>query len=228
MKDRLKYSASVMCADLGNLERDLRALEEAGCDELHFDIMDGLFVPNFTLGFDIIKAARRVCALPCHAHLMVTNPERYIERFVEAGCSTISVHVETCKHAHRTLDQIRSAGASPSIAINPATPLTKLEFLLDSIDRVLVMTVDPGYAGQSIIGTSFERVRILGENIRYRELRAAIEVDGNIDVRNAAQLANLGARIFVLGSSSIFGGNGRLQEKLAAFRAAVDDARKVM
>ncbi|GMU92085.1 MAG: ribulose-phosphate 3-epimerase [Candidatus Hydrogenedentota bacterium] len=228
MKDTLKYSASIMCADLGNLERDLRVLEEAGCDELHFDIMDGLFVPNFTLGFDIIRAAHRVCSLPCHAHLMVTNPERYIERFVEAGCSSVSVHVETCTHAHRTLDQIRAAGASPGIAINPATPLTKLEYLLDRIDRVLVMTVDPGYAGQSIIGTSFERVRILGENLRYRELRATIEVDGNIDVRNAAQLANLGARIFVLGSSSIFKGNGRLQEKLAAFRAAVDDARKVV
>jgi len=217
-----------MCADLGNLERDVRALEEAGCDELHFDIMDGLFVPNFTLGFDIIKAAHRVCSLPCHAHLMVTKPELYIERFVEAGCNTVSVHVETCLHAHRVLDQIRAAGASPCIAINPATPLTKLEFLLDRVDRVLVMTVEPGYAGQSIITTSFERVRILSENLRHRALRAPIEVDGNINVRNAAQLANLGARIFVLGSSSIFRGNGKLQDKLAAFRSAVDDARKVM
>ena len=222
LSSKLKYTASVMCANLARLEDDLRALEQAGCDELHFDIMDGLFVPNFTLGFDFIKAARRVCGLPCHAHLMITKPDDYIERFAEAGCNTVSVHVETCVHAHRTLAQIRATGASPGIAINPATSLTKLDFLFDLADRVLVMTVDPGYAGQKLIPNSFERVRILRENITYREKAIDIEVDGNINARNAALLANAGANLFVLGTSSIFKPGARLGEALPAFREKVE------
>lgn len=229
MPEKLKYAASVMCANLARLEDDLHALEKAGCDELHFDIMDGTFVPNFTLGFDFIKAARGVCSLPCHAHLMVTKPEDYIERFVEAGCAIVSVHVETCPHAHRTLSQIQAAGATPAIAINPATPLTKMEFLLDYVDRIMVMTVDPGYAGQTILPGAFERVRILKENVDYRKPSIEIEVDGNIDVRNAALLANAGARVFVLGSSSIFKGDARpLGEALTQFRTDVDAKRKTV
>jgi ribulose-phosphate 3-epimerase len=212
------YSASVMCANLARLEDDLKALEGAGCDELHFDIMDGHFVPNITLGFDVIKAARGCCAIPASAHLMIEKPERYIDRFVEAGCKTVAVHVEACTHVQRTIDQIRKAGASPSVAINPATPLTKLEYLLDFVDRVLVMTVDPGYAGQKIIASSFDRVRILHENIRYRKLKTRVEVDGNINAGNAALLARQGASVFVLGTSSIFNGKGPLVDALPAFR----------
>lgn len=226
MSQKLKYAASVMCANLGRLEDDLKTLEEAGCDELHFDIMDGSFVPNFTLGFGVIKAARSASRLPCHAHLMITNPGLYVERFVEAGCSIVSVHVETCPHAHRVLEQIRVAGATPAIAINPATPLTKLEFLLDFVDRVMVMTVDPGYAGQHIIPGAFERVRILKENIVYRKRPIDIEVDGNIDVHNAALLANMGANVFVMGTSSIFKNNRPLGEALRQFKADVDAERR--
>ncbi|MBM3289020.1 MAG: ribulose-phosphate 3-epimerase, partial [Candidatus Hydrogenedentes bacterium] len=158
-------------------------------------------------------------------HLMIVKPEDYIERFVDAGCSVVSVHVETCVHAHRTLAQIRGAGASPAIAINPATPLTKLDFLFEHVDRIMMMTVDPGYAGQKIIPNAFERVRILRENLDYRECRAAIEVDGNIDARNAARLANAGASIFVLGTSSIFTRNGPLGDALHAFKKKVDEKR---
>lgn len=217
-----------MCANLARIEDDLKALEEAGCDELHFDIMDGMFVPNFTLGFDFIKAARSVCGLPCHAHLMVTRPENDVERFVQAGCSIVSVHVETCAHAHRVLSQIRAAGASPAIAINPATPLTKLDFLLDFVDRIMVMTVDPGYSGQAIIPGAFERVRILRENVDYRKPSIEIEVDGNIDVHNAALLSKMGARVFVLGTSSIFQRNGPLGAALHQFKADVEAKRKVL
>ena len=218
-----KSSASVMCANLARLEEDLQALEAAGVDELHFDIMDGNFVPNYTLGFDVIKAAKGCCNIHCNAHLMIERPERYIERFVEAGCDSLSVHVESSTHIHRVLHQIRDAGASPGIAINPATPLTALQYLLSSVDRVLVMTVDPGYAGQKIIPNAFERVRILRENIRYYEHRAKIEVDGNIDVTNAAKLVHFGAEILVLGTSSIFKGPGAdLGAELEAFKRAVE------
>lgn len=213
---------SVMCANLARLEDDLKALESAGADELHFDVMDGVFVPNYTLGFDFIKAARRVCALPCSAHLMVVEPGRYIQRFVDAGCGIITVHVEACRHPHRVLGQIRDAGASPGIAINPATPMTKLEYLLPMVDRVLVMTVDPGYAGQAILPVAFDRVRILRESIRYYKYDALIEVDGNINVANAAKLARLGAEIFVLGTASIFKTTGAdFSKELPAFKAGV-------
>lgn len=216
-----------MCADFLHLEDDLQALEEAGCDELHFDIMDGMFVPNFTLGVDFVKAAVRACKLPCSAHLMVTRPEDYIERFVDAGCRTVTIHLETCTHAHAALTRVRKAGASAGIALNPATPLTKLDYLLDMVDRVMLMTVDPGYAGQRILPGAFDRVRILREVLSYRESRAKIEVDGNIDIRNAALLSKAGAEIFVLGSSSIFKG-GNLGEALHEFREAVALERQLV
>lgn len=216
-----------MCANLAHLEKDLTALEAAGCHELHFDIMDGLFVPNFTLGFDMITAARSCCGLACDAHLMITKPEQYVDRFVEAGCDSVSFHVEASNHPHRLLTRIRDAGASPGIAINPATPLTKLEYLLPLVDRILVMTVNPGYAGQPLVQSCFERVRILSENIKHLNLKAKIQVDGGLDVRNTALLSNFGAEIIVLGTSSIFKG-GDVSEALKTFEKDVRAKRKVV
>lgn len=218
-----RLTASVMCANLLRLEEDLHALREGGIDELHFDIMDGAFVPNLTLGFDMIKAARACVDVPCNAHLMMYHPERYVQRFVDAGCSSISVHVEACTHPHRVLGQIRAAGASPGIAVNPATPLTKLDYLLPEADRVLVMTVDPGYAGQAIVPFAFERVQILAEHLRQRKANIQIEVDGNISPENARKLRDAGARIFVLGTSAIFRPHtGGLAAALRDFRAGLE------
>ncbi|GJM27323.1 MAG: ribulose-phosphate 3-epimerase [Phycisphaerae bacterium] len=228
-RNKLKYTASVMCADLLNLERDLAALERSGFDELHYDIMDGVFVPNLTLGFDVIRLAKARCGLPASAHLMLAKPEKYIERFVDAGCDSVIIHVEACTHAPRTLAAIRDLGASPGIAINPATPLTKLDYLLEYVDRILVMTVDPGYAGQSLISSSFERVKILRDNVSYRERNIDIEVDGNISATNAAILANQGASRFVLGTASVFNARyPQLDEALPKFRDLVDTERAVV
>lgn len=218
----VKLSASLMCANFRRLEDDLLALKAGGIDELHFDIMDGAFVPNLTLGFDFIRAASACVDSHCNAHLMMYRPEKYVERFVQAGCKSITVHVEACTHAHRVLGQIRAAGASPGIAINPATPLTKLDYLLPEAERVLVMTVDPGYAGQAIVPFAFERVRILAENLRARRLPVSIEVDGNISPENARKLKEAGASIFVLGTSAIFKpGTADLAAETRAFRAGM-------
>lgn len=214
----MKLSASIMCANLLRLEDDLRALKDGGIDELHFDIMDGAFVPNLTLGFDIIRAAKAFSGVHCNAHLMMYRPNKYIERFVEAGCDSITVHEEACTHPHRVLGQIRNAGASPGIAINPATPLTKLDYLLPEAERVLVMTVDPGYSGQTIVPFARERVQILAENIKQRRLAVEVEVDGNISPENARKLHAVGARIFVLGTSAIFKPNADLAAATRAFR----------
>ncbi|MCC6142875.1 MAG: ribulose-phosphate 3-epimerase [Candidatus Hydrogenedentes bacterium] len=217
--DEFRCCPSVMCADPLHLHRDLQALQEAGADEFHFDIMDGSFVPNITLGVDVLKAVKQRFGLHCNAHLMIERPDRYVDRFIQAGADSVTVHVEACLHANRVLNQIRDLGASPGIALNPATPLTRLEYLLPLVDRVCIMTVNPGYAGQKLIPSAFERVRILRENIKYHGYRAKIEVDGNISAENAGRLAAVGAEIFVLGTASIFMTDDRtFAERLRDFK----------
>ncbi len=211
--ENVKFSASVMCLDLGNLEREFKVLEGIGIDELHFDIMDGCFVPNITLGFDFIKLAKQITSLPCWAHLMVNRPERYLKRLADLKCSGVFIHLEACLHPHRVLNQIRELGMKPGIAINPITPLVELEYLLPSTERVLIMGVEPGYAGQKILPQTFERVKILSQKIRYEEMPIEIEVDGNINPVNSAKLIRMGANILVLGSSSIFFGFPRNYEE---------------
>jgi len=226
VSNEVKYSVSVASLNLARLEDDLHALESAGCDELHVDIMDGVFVPDFGFGFDTIKAVKRCCGIPCHAHLMIAHPEDYVERFAQAGCSSVTVHVEACVHGHRVLSQIRDAGASPGIAINPATSLTKLDYLLDGADRVLILTIEVGSEGPAPIRNAYDRVRLLKENITYRELRAKIEVESDLDVRNAALFLNAGAEILVP-SDPIFSGGDTPGDALRAFKEAVALERKL-
>ncbi len=202
--EKLTYAASVMCARLMRLQDDIEALAKAGVDELHFDIMDGIFVPNITFGMDFVRAAKEVSSLSCFAHLMIVKPEAYVKRFRDAGADGVTVHIESTVHIQRLLTTIRQEGMKVGVAINPATPLTRLDYVLDYVDRVLVMAVDPGFAGQKLIPSAFERVQILKRTIDARKLPVEIEVDGNISATNAAHLAQRGASVFVLGTASIF------------------------
>ncbi len=211
--ERVKFTASVMCLDLGNLEREFKVLENVGIDELHFDIMDGNFVPNITLGFDFIKLAKQITSLPCWAHLMIDKPERYLKRLADFKCTGVFVHLESCLHPHRILNQVRELGMKPGIAINPITPLVELEYLLPLVERVLIMAVEPGYAGQKILPQTFERVHLLSQKINYEKMPIKIEVDGNINPVNSAKLIRMGANVLVLGSSSIFFGYPRNYEE---------------
>ena len=173
---------SVLPADFARLGDEVAALEAAGADSIQWDVMDGQFVPNLTFGPDVIKAARAHCTIPFEAHLMMYTPDVLAERFVEAGCSRLIVHAEACTHIHRTLANIGSMGASAAVALNPATPAAAVEHVLDLVDLVLVMTVNPGFGGQAYIATMETKVREIREMIAGRGLsdRIEIEVDGGI------------------------------------------------
>jgi len=199
-----KISASIMCADLLHLADQVRALEEGGVDYLHFDVMDGHFVPNFTFGSDIMKAVGKISRLPKDVHLMIENPELYIEMFAESGGDILVVHAEACTHLHRTLNQIREKGAQPGVALNPATPLQSIEYVLEDVDMVLIMTVNPGFAGQKFIPIMVKKVEELSKMIEERGLDIDIQVDGNINEKTIKLLRAVGANVFVGGSSSIF------------------------
>ena len=223
---RPEWSAAVRCADLGNLAAGLRAFEEAGCSELHFDVRDGAFAPGFGLGFEVLEAVKAASKLPCDAHLMVTRPERYVEAFADAGCAGLTVHVEATLHAARTLDRIRESGMAPGIAINPATPLTKLEYLFPQVDRVLLLAQEPGAELQETPGAVFERVKILRQGLDYHERGVKLQVEGICGSADTARLLELGADIVVLDMPELYASDD-LAGGLMAFIEEVAEARKV-
>jgi len=194
---------SVLPADFSRLGDECRALEEAGVDRIQWDVMDGVFVPNLTLGPDIIHACRDKVDVPFEAHLMVVDPDELIPRYIEAGCEMIIVHEETCTHLHRTLGRIRDLGASPAVALNPATPAVVLAHVLDLVDQILVMTVNPGFGGQAYIATMEPKVAEVTEMIRAagRGDEIDVEVDGGIGAETVAGAAAAGANVLVAGSS---------------------------
>lgn len=200
----IKISASMMCADFYCLEDVLFELKQAKVDALHFDIMDGHFVPNIALGPDIVRSLRRKSDLPFDIHLMVQNPDDYLDIFDEVGGNVITFHIEACVHPFRTIKRIRAHGLKVGVAINPATPLSAVEYIFDQVDLVLVMTVDPGFAGQDFIPSMVYKVRALRDIIFQRKLKVEIEVDGHIDKNTIPSLAKAGANIFVGGSSGLF------------------------
>jgi ribulose-phosphate 3-epimerase len=197
-------SASLMCADLTRLSEEVSALEAAGVDWLHFDIMDGHFVPNLTFGPDFIRNVRGISRLPFDVHLMIEEPIRYLVPFREAGADWIVVHAEACRHLQRTLAGIRDLGGRPGVALNPATPLSALDYVLDDVDLVLLMTVNPGYAGQRLVEATLPKIADLAARLAREGRDILLQVDGNVSFENARRMAANGADCFVAGSSSVF------------------------
>jgi len=201
---RILIAPSILACDFARLGDEIRAVERAGADCIHVDVMDGHFVPNITIGPLVVAAARTATTLPLDVHLMIEAPERYIDDFARAGANTISVHVETCPHLHRTLAQIREAGARASVALNPATPPDAVREVLGEIDQVLVMTVNPGFGGQKFIASMLAKIGTLRGWIDADGLEVAIEVDGGIGPETIGRAADAGAGVFVAGTA-IFG-----------------------
>jgi ribulose-phosphate 3-epimerase len=195
---------SILSADFARLGEEVRAVDQAGADYIHVDVMDGHFVPNLTIGPMVVAALRKVTARPLDVHLMIEEPDRYIEAFAGAGADIITVHVEACPHLHRTVQSIRAAGKKAGVVINPATPLHGLEYVLDQLSMVLIMSVNPGFGGQSFMPQVLPKITRLRELIDERALDVDIEIDGGIKVENAGLVASAGANVLVSGSG-IFG-----------------------
>ena len=217
----IKISTSIMCADFLHLGKIVKELEAARADYLHFDIMDGHFVPNFTMGPDILKSIRGETDIPFDTHLMVYEPERYAKTFVEAGSDLVVIHTEACRHPHRVINLIKKHGAQAGVAINPATPLSALDYLLDEIYMVLIMTVDPGFAGQKMIPSVIGKIRQLRQKIDDARLDVHIQADGNVSFENAPKMVSAGADILVAGSSSVFRKDMTIAEGMKALRGCV-------
>ena len=214
---RVVIAPSILSADFGRLADEVRAVEAAGADWIHVDVMDGRFVPNLTIGPVVVKAVRKATRLPLDVHLMIVEPERYVEAFADAGAATIGVQVEACRHLHRTLAQIRETGARASAVLNPATPAIAVSEVLGDLDQVLVMTVNPGFAGQKFIESMLEKIAELRRWIDERGLDVTLEVDGGVAPGTVGRAARAGADAFVAGTA-VFGAGD--------YRAAIDALRK--
>jgi ribulose-phosphate 3-epimerase len=200
---------SILSADFSRLGEEVRAVEAAGADVIHVDVMDGHFVPNITIGPLVVKAVRAVTDLPLDVHLMITNPDHYIQSFIDAGADWITVHVEACIHLHRTLSYIRGQGKKAGAVLNPATSLSTLDYVLDEVDLVMLMSVNPGFGGQSFIDSSLDKIARLRKMLDSVNPDAGIEVDGGIGPATIAKVAAAGANIFVAGSAVYGSGDYR-------------------
>ncbi len=204
MTRKIKIAPSILSSDFSRLGEEIRAVEAAGADIIHVDVMDGHFVPNITIGPLIVEAARRSTKLPLDVHLMIENPERYVADFAKAGADYLVVHVETGYHLHRLVQQIKELKVKAGVSLNPATPLSTLDHILPDLDLVLIMSVNPGFGGQAFIPSALEKIRELRELITALGLKSEIEVDGGVKPENAARIIEAGADILVAGSA-VFG-----------------------
>jgi ribulose-phosphate 3-epimerase len=199
-----KIAPSILSADFTRLQEEIREVEKAGADYIHIDVMDGHFVPNITVGPMIVKAVRRVTALPLDVHLMITEPDSFIDEFAKAGADILTVHTETANHLHRTIQHIRDSGVKPSVSLNPATCLEVIGYILDDLDMVLLMTVNPGFEGQQFISEVIPKIERLRRMIEKRGLDIDIEVDGGIGPDNISEVSSAGANVFVAGSAIFY------------------------
>ncbi len=216
----VKIAPSILAADLANLGAQVRAAEEAGADYIHVDVMDGHFVPNLTFGVPVVRALTDVTRLPLDVHLMIESPESLIDDFVHAGAEMVTVHVETCPHLHRTVDQIHEAGACAGVTLNPATPVSLIEPILDYVDLVLIMSVNPGFGGQTFIEKTLDKVRQVRRLLDERQLSAEIEIDGGIDTETAPRVVSAGVDVLVAGTA-VFKGANSIAENIARLRRSV-------
>ena len=203
----IKLAPSILSADFARLLEDVKKVEKAGCEYLHIDVMDGHFVPNITLGPAIVKSLRKDVNMVFDAHLMIENPDNYIKEFADAGCDIIVVHQEACTHLHRTIQNIKSHGVKAGVALNPATPIETIKYVLEDVDMVLLMSVNPGFGGQSYIPVVTEKIKELKALIDEMNLDIDIEVDGGVKPSNIAEVVNAGANVIVAGSAIFNAGN---------------------
>lgn len=217
----MKLAPSILSADFANLERDIQLVEKSGADYIHVDVMDGQFVPNITLGPNVVSAIRPVTKLPLDVHLMIVEPENYINAFAEAGADIITVHQEATPHIHRAMQMIKAAGVKAGVVINPGTPLCAIEHVLDLADLVLIMTVNPGFGGQSFIESSLDKIAQLKEWKATKGYTYEIEVDGGIEPKTARRCKEAGADVFVAGSY-IYNAESP-KERIDALKAVLDE-----
>lgn len=197
----IRIAPSILASDFSKLGEEIKKVEKAGADMIHIDVMDGHFVPNISIGPPVVKCLRKVTKLPFDVHLMIDNADLFIDSFIEAGADILSVHIEGNPHIHRTIQHIKQKGAKASIALNPSTPLNSLEWLLDDLDMVLIMTVNPGFGGQSFIEEMTGKVREFKRMIQQKGKKIDIEVDGGIDTENVYRITEAGANVLVAGST---------------------------
>ncbi|MGE7110933.1 ribulose-phosphate 3-epimerase [Lysinibacillus sp. NPDC047702] len=219
----IQIAPSILAANFAKLGEEVKEVEKAGAQLIHIDVMDGHFVPNISFGSIVLDAIRPLTNLPLDVHLMIENPDQYIEQFAKAGADYITVHVEACRHLHRTIQLIRSLGVKPGVVLNPHTPIESIQHILEDIDMVLFMTVNPGFGGQKFIHSVVPKIEALAAIIKEHNLNIAIEIDGGINAETIVPCAKAGATIFVAGSA-IYSKEDRtaaLQEILAAGEAAI-------
>ena len=224
MQQGVRIAPSILSADFARLGDELRALGAAGADYIHVDVMDGHFVPNLTIGPAVVRALRQHSVLPFDVHLMIAPVDGFLDAFADAGADIITVHPEAGPHVHRTVQRIKALGKKAGVSLNPATPAKALDYLLDDVDLVLVMSVNPGFGGQSFIGSQLKKIAAIRKMIDATGRQIDLEVDGGIDPATAAQAIDAGADVLVAGTATFRGGAGQYAANIAALRGAAAPA----